>query len=71
VSAKDAHACELNVPFNNTRSLAVIDSNIKALPWYSLETWFEHSPNPLIPHDVNVGALLKGALYGTRSYRVC
>ncbi|KAJ7795164.1 hypothetical protein B0H14DRAFT_2920828 [Mycena olivaceomarginata] len=59
VSGKNAHACELNVPFNNTRSLAVIDSNIKALPWYSLETWFEHSPNPLIPHDVNVGALLK------------
>ncbi|KAJ7023144.1 hypothetical protein C8F04DRAFT_190724 [Mycena alexandri] len=59
VSSKAAHACEVNVPFNKTRSLAVIDSNIKALPWYSLETWFEHSPNPLIPHDVNVGSLLR------------
>ncbi|KAJ7775365.1 hypothetical protein B0H16DRAFT_1507074 [Mycena metata] len=59
VSSKAAHACELNVPFNKTRSLAVIDSNIKALPWYSLETWFEHSPNPLIPHDVNVSSLLR------------
>ncbi|KAJ7321641.1 hypothetical protein DFH08DRAFT_753676 [Mycena albidolilacea] len=58
VSSKAAHACELNVPFNKNQSLAVIDSNIKALPWYSLETWFEHSPNPLIPHDVNVSALL-------------
>ncbi|KAJ7685933.1 hypothetical protein B0H17DRAFT_1204617 [Mycena rosella] len=59
VSSKIAHACELNVPYNKTRSLAVVDSNIKALPWYSLETWFLHSPNPLIPHSVNIGALLK------------
>ncbi|KAJ6549944.1 hypothetical protein B0H19DRAFT_1378678 [Mycena capillaripes] len=59
VSSKAAHACELNVPFNKTRSLAVIDSNIKALPWYSLENWFLHSPNPLIPHDVNLGSLLR------------
>ncbi|KAK7045119.1 hypothetical protein R3P38DRAFT_2882676 [Favolaschia claudopus] len=59
VSSKAAHACELNVPFNKTRSLSVIDSNIKALPWYSIETWFLHSPNPLIPHDVNVASLLK------------
>ncbi|KAJ7751136.1 hypothetical protein B0H16DRAFT_1460461 [Mycena metata] len=22
------------------------------------QTWFEHSPNPLIPHDVNIGSLL-------------
>ncbi|KAJ7143957.1 hypothetical protein C8R44DRAFT_846051 [Mycena epipterygia] len=59
VSSKIAHACELNVPFNKTRSLAVVDSNIKALPWYSLETWFQHSPNPLIPHDVNISSLLR------------
>ncbi|KAJ6473393.1 hypothetical protein C8R47DRAFT_1076687 [Mycena vitilis] len=59
VSSKAAHACELNVPFNKTRSLAVVDSNLKALPWYSLETWFEHSPNPLIPHDVNISSLLR------------
>ncbi|KAJ7858085.1 hypothetical protein B0H14DRAFT_3864562 [Mycena olivaceomarginata] len=71
VSSKAAHACELNVPFNKNQSLAVIDSNIKALPWYSLETWFEHSPNPLIPHDVNVSALLSGPNgqpTGTRSF---
>ncbi|KAJ7080748.1 hypothetical protein B0H15DRAFT_890613 [Mycena belliarum] len=60
VSSQVAHACELNVPFNKTRSLAVIDSAIKALQYYSLETWFLHSPNPLIPHDVNVRALLEG-----------
>ncbi|KAJ7909286.1 hypothetical protein B0H13DRAFT_2493250 [Mycena leptocephala] len=65
VSSKAAHACELNVPFNKTRSLAVIDSNIKALPWYSLETWFEHSPNPLIPHDVNVSSLLRAVQHKT------
>ncbi|KAJ7493951.1 hypothetical protein FB451DRAFT_450131 [Mycena latifolia] len=65
VSGKIAHACELNVPFNKTRSLAVIDSNIKALPWYSLETWFQHSPNPLIPHNVNIGALLKAVQHKT------
>ncbi|KAJ6568435.1 hypothetical protein DFH09DRAFT_1155389 [Mycena vulgaris] len=60
VSSKVAHACELNVPFNKTRSLAVVDSTIKALQYYSLETWFIHSPNPLIPHDVNVRSLLEG-----------
>ncbi|KAJ7863154.1 hypothetical protein B0H13DRAFT_2282130 [Mycena leptocephala] len=59
VSSKIAHACELNVPFNKTRSLSVVDSTIKALQYYSLENWFLHSPNPLIPHDVNVRALLQ------------
>ncbi|KAJ6575748.1 hypothetical protein DFH09DRAFT_1311798 [Mycena vulgaris] len=68
VSSKIAHACELNVPFNKTRSLSVIDSNIKALPWYSLETWFHHSPNPLIPHDVNIGALLRAVQHKTSTY---
>ncbi|KAJ7227187.1 hypothetical protein GGX14DRAFT_628700 [Mycena pura] len=60
VSSKVAHACELNVPFNKTRSLAVMDSVIKSLQYYSLETWFLNSPNPLIPHHVNVRALLQG-----------
>jgi hypothetical protein len=41
--------------------LSVVDSTIKALQYYSLETWFIHSPNPLIPHDVNVRALLESA----------
>ncbi|KAJ7498139.1 hypothetical protein B0H11DRAFT_1998840 [Mycena galericulata] len=59
VSSKEAHACELNVPFNKTPSLAVIDSTIKSLQYYSLENWFLHSPNSLIPHDVNVRALLE------------
>ncbi|KAJ7483449.1 hypothetical protein FB451DRAFT_1555414 [Mycena latifolia] len=59
VTSKVAHTCELSVPFNKTRSLAVIDSVIKTLQYYSLETWFLHSPNPLIPHDVNVRALLE------------
>ncbi|KAJ7173416.1 hypothetical protein C8R46DRAFT_1215363 [Mycena filopes] len=59
VSSKTAHACELNVPFNKTRSLSVVGSTIKALQYYSLENWFLHSPNPLIPHDVNVRALLE------------
>ncbi|KAJ6529221.1 hypothetical protein B0H19DRAFT_1333099 [Mycena capillaripes] len=59
VSSKAAHACELNIPFNKTRSLAVIDSNIKALQWYSLENWFLHSPNPLIPQDVDIASLLQ------------
>ncbi|KAF7319056.1 hypothetical protein HMN09_00241800 [Mycena chlorophos] len=58
VSSAAAHACEVNIPFDKERSLAVIDSNIKALPWYSLETWFEQSPNPKIPHNVNIGNLL-------------
>ncbi|KAJ7160608.1 hypothetical protein C8R43DRAFT_993412 [Mycena crocata] len=56
VSGKTAHACELNVPFNKTRSLAVVDSNIKALPWYSLETWFRHSPNPPVQRKTAAGA---------------
>lgn len=60
VSSAIAHACELNVPYNKTRSLAVVDSTIKALQYYSLENWFLHSPNPLIPHDVNVRSLLEG-----------
>ncbi|KAF7345502.1 hypothetical protein MVEN_01568700 [Mycena venus] len=59
VSSKVAHACEVNVPFNKTRSLSVIDSTIKALQYYTLENWFLHSPNPLIPHDVNIRALLQ------------
>ncbi|KAJ7498087.1 hypothetical protein B0H11DRAFT_2226238 [Mycena galericulata] len=60
VSAATAHACELNVPYNRTRSMAVIESAIKSLPYYSLETWFLHSPNALIPHDVNIRSLLQG-----------
>jgi hypothetical protein len=63
VSSKIAHACELNVPFNKTRSLSVVDSTIKALQYYSLENWFLHSPNPLIPHDVNVRALLQSTFH--------
>ncbi|KAJ6495524.1 hypothetical protein DFH09DRAFT_1337346 [Mycena vulgaris] len=59
VSSKIAHAYELNVHFENTRSSAVMDSNIKALPWYSLETWFQHWRNPLIPHNVSIGARLR------------
>ncbi|KAJ7230391.1 hypothetical protein GGX14DRAFT_553873 [Mycena pura] len=59
VSSEIAHACELAVPFNKTRSLAVLDSAIKSLPFYSLETWFLHSPNPLIPHDVSIRSLLQ------------
>ncbi|KAJ7261902.1 hypothetical protein C8J57DRAFT_1513678 [Mycena rebaudengoi] len=58
VSSNVAHACELQVPFNQTRSLAVIDSALKSLSYYSLESWFIHSPNPLIPHDVNIRSLL-------------
>ncbi|KAJ7080737.1 hypothetical protein B0H15DRAFT_476215 [Mycena belliarum] len=59
VSSETAHACELNVPFNKTRSLAVVDSVLKSLPYYSLENWFLRSPNPLIPHKVNIRSLLK------------
>ncbi|KAJ7114068.1 hypothetical protein C8R44DRAFT_796238 [Mycena epipterygia] len=59
VSSTVAHACELNVPFNKTRSLAVVESAIKSLQYYSLENWFLNSPNPLIPHNVNVRALLE------------
>ncbi|KAJ7143323.1 hypothetical protein C8R43DRAFT_1199327 [Mycena crocata] len=60
VSSEIAHACELTVPFNKTSSLAIVDTAIKSLPYYSLETWFLRSPNPLIPHDVNIRALLQG-----------
>ncbi|KAF7298350.1 hypothetical protein MKEN_01359600 [Mycena kentingensis (nom. inval.)] len=59
VSSTVAHACELNVPFDKTRSQSVIDSVIKALSFYSLETYFIDSPNPLIPHHVNVRATLE------------
>ncbi|KAJ7236441.1 hypothetical protein B0H12DRAFT_128022 [Mycena haematopus] len=59
VSSQVAHACEVNVPFDKARSLSVINSTIQALQYYSLENWFLHSPNPLIPHDVNVRALLQ------------
>ncbi|KAJ7483407.1 hypothetical protein FB451DRAFT_1234504 [Mycena latifolia] len=70
VTSKVAHSCELNVPFNKTRSLAVVDSVIKTLQYYSLETWFLHSPNPLIPHDVNVRALLESVQTTTaRGYK--
>ncbi|KAJ6465193.1 hypothetical protein C8R47DRAFT_1235897 [Mycena vitilis] len=67
VSSKVAHACELNVPFNKTRSLGIVDSTIKALQYYSLENWFLHSPNPLIPHDVNVRSLLENVQKTTES----
>ncbi|KAJ7173429.1 hypothetical protein C8R46DRAFT_1348110 [Mycena filopes] len=59
VSSKTAHACELNVPFNRTRSLAIVDTAIKSLAYYSLETWFQHSPNSKIPHDVDIRSLLQ------------
>ncbi|KAJ7591934.1 hypothetical protein C8J56DRAFT_1131303 [Mycena floridula] len=58
VSSAQAHACELNIPFNTTRSLAVVDSALKSLQYYSLENWFLASPNPLIPHNVNIRSLL-------------
>ncbi|KAJ7654576.1 hypothetical protein DFH06DRAFT_1202775 [Mycena polygramma] len=67
VSSKVAHACELHVPFNKTRSLGIVDSTIKALQYYSLENWFLHSPNPLIPHDVNVRSLLENVQKTTES----
>ncbi|KAJ7663966.1 hypothetical protein DFH06DRAFT_1189067 [Mycena polygramma] len=67
VSSKVAHACELNVLFNKTRSLGIVDSTIKALQYYSLENWFLHSPNPLIPHDVNVRSLLENVQKTTES----
>jgi len=54
VSSAQAHACELAVPFNQTTSLSVVDTAIKALQYYSTETWFLHSPNPKIPHDWDV-----------------
>ncbi|KAJ7236449.1 hypothetical protein B0H12DRAFT_1256566 [Mycena haematopus] len=59
VSSQVAHACETNVPFNKARSLSVINSTIQALQYYTLENGFLHSPDPLIPHDVNVRALLE------------
>ncbi|KAJ7303009.1 hypothetical protein DFH08DRAFT_1089560 [Mycena albidolilacea] len=59
VSSETAHACELNVPFNKTRCLAIVDTTLKSLPYYSLETWFAHSPNPKIPHDVSIRGLLQ------------
>ncbi|KAF7371141.1 hypothetical protein MSAN_00749500 [Mycena sanguinolenta] len=59
VSSEIAHACELNVPFDKARSVSVINSTIQALQYYSLENWFLNSPDPLIPHNVNVRALLE------------
>ncbi|KAJ7663936.1 hypothetical protein DFH06DRAFT_336749 [Mycena polygramma] len=59
VSSAVAHACELNVPFNQSRSLAVVDTTLKSLPYYSLETWFQHSPNAKIPHNVRLRPLLQ------------
>jgi hypothetical protein len=44
----------LNVPFNQTKALDVVTSAIKALAYYSTETWFLHSPNPKIPHDYDI-----------------
>jgi hypothetical protein len=60
VSSSVAHKCELNVPFDQPRSMAVVESSIKVLDFYSLENWFIHSPNPLIPHDVKIRSLLEG-----------
>ncbi|KAJ6621496.1 hypothetical protein B0H10DRAFT_2188003 [Mycena sp. CBHHK59/15] len=54
------NACELNVPFDQARSSEVINAAVKLISWYSLENWFIHSPNPLIPHDVNIRSLLEG-----------
>lgn len=58
MSASAAHACELAVPFDQARSEVVISNTIKALQFYSLETWFLASPNPLIPHNVDIRARL-------------
>jgi len=66
VSAQVAHACELNIPYNQTRSQFVIDNTIKAVPFYTLETWFLNSPDPLIPHNVDLNALLSGIRSKTR-----
>jgi hypothetical protein len=63
VSSETAHACELDVPFNKTRSLAIVDTTLKSLPYYSLETWFAHSPNPKIPHEVSLRGLLQSNCY--------
>lgn len=54
-----AHACELNVPYNQSRSQFVIDNTILATPFYTLENWFLNSPNPLIPHNVDLNSTLK------------
>lgn len=59
VSSAQAHACELNVPFNQTRSRFVVSNVIKALQYYSLETWFLDSPNPQIPHHFDVHLCLE------------
>lgn len=37
----------------------MIENVIKGLQYYSLENWFIKSPNPLIPHKVNIRALLE------------
>ncbi|KAJ7065441.1 hypothetical protein C8F01DRAFT_746029 [Mycena amicta] len=63
VSSDIAHACELSVPFNQARSLSIVDSALKSLPYYSLETWFQRSPNPRIPHNVNIRTLLEDIQY--------
>ena len=60
VSSVQAHACELAVPFNQTRSLSVINSMIKALQYYTLENWFLASTNPKIPHAYDIRLDLNG-----------
>ncbi|KAF7317645.1 hypothetical protein MKEN_00852000 [Mycena kentingensis (nom. inval.)] len=59
VQSEIAHACELTLPFDKRRSLKILDTALKSLPYYSLETYFLHSPNPRIPRDVNIRALLE------------
>ncbi|KAF7309392.1 hypothetical protein MIND_00310000 [Mycena indigotica] len=59
VSSAIAHACELSVPYNPTHASSIINSTLKILPYYSLETWFRRSPNPRIPHDINIRTLLE------------
>ncbi len=56
---KAAHDCELNIPFNKTRSLSVMDTVIKSMQYYTLENWFIKSTNPQIPHNVNLASLLQ------------
>lgn len=60
VSASVAHACELAIPFDKARSQFVIDNTILATPFYTLENWFLNSPNPLIPHHVDLNNTLLG-----------
>lgn len=67
VSSAQAHACELAVPFNMTSSLSVVDTAIKALQYYSTETWFLHSPNPQIPHDFDVRLALNTVKTNTQA----